>query len=658
MLFMGMILVIVIIGALYLLWYCAWAAGVDRLPSGLTPVWKYVLDSGWLLRLVTLSSLVVRIVVAAQSAILTEMLSCLVLEGGGCSLPDLAKLSITRCQTSGPFQMALTMRRQLRNTANTLYAVLFTLLLATTISTQFVSTILLTDFASTRIAGDHETHEVNFANRKHVAKYDLLEPSFGVDYWKVRPIAYYRFAEYSTPPVQEDGVFDTGSTFRALLPLQNATERTAIHHYVGPATVFNARVVCVRPHVVVTYAEMVASRLVFNGTVTWHGEYKDLRKESVEEVSFSCRVDTGYSDYFGPAQRKVSICDMTYLFAHPIASLPGGITSSYFGTRTFLIANSTVSSEEWAPHVKIRPEPENWWGPLDITGLSASGGTGAWQSIRFRNSSVGIDAVLCFANPEDFNLQIAADSFSDGQEPSLRWNISTGNYGSSSLGVRDFLGASSEHHTSEERGILRLQPQRDWYAANTDDALGLNTSSYVCRLAWQVEEQSVFLNLVTSGTSVDEGVIPHRGHIGLFQDILMHTDGNAALALQALWTTLMQTAYYDYLGEHDATGAAAMRFSREVLIPVQWDGFNGFCAVMVTQMMMVFLVAGLFLARSTTSLLGNAWQAVAQVSAVVDDYVLVASTERTDSEVEEYIRCQGGLDGQVRVRPSVWASSE
>ena len=643
----GTLVILGVLGFLGFLWYSARAAE-KGLPSVSVAAWRRILDAGWLLRSVTLASLLVRIVVAAQAATATEMLSSLLLEsGGGCSLPDLARLSVTRCQAAGPYQLALVMRRQLHSAVNVAYAALLAVLLAVTVATQFSSTVLLTDFGSARVVGDDDNANVSFAFNYDRAG-SLLNPYNGANYWTARPLAYFRFAEDSGPATEEDGVYDTGFTARAFLPLNNADQRVAARSYVGPSTVIDARVVCVRPRITITSANLTASvGLNLDGQYSWDGQYRGLRPKKTSGGAFSCLIAPGSEDDTGPPQRRISLCRVET----DIAYLQGGVRDdrdSY--TSGYLIVNSTATSEGWIPFLKTKDKTySSYNGTFDPADFAESGGSGTWRSLRVKNSPVGIDATLCLTNPIPWNYQIAAESDRDGQEPSLRWNVITGEY--SNEGVRDFLGAvPGRRRDPQDRGLLRLQPQSNWSTADADGALGVETVNYVWT-AVQPRSTPVLLNLVRTAPQEAELVLPHRGHVGLFQDVLANTGGNAALAMQALFTTLMQMAYHDYVAEYDVGGPAAVRVSRAVIIPLQWKGFVGFCAVVAAHLVLVFAVAALFLARTATSLLGNAWQAVGQVVEATEGEVLVAARERTDDEVHEYLRSRGGMEAQVRLRP-------
>ena len=478
----------------------------------------------------------------------------------------------------------------------------------------------------------------------------MLSPYHGANYWTARPLAYFRFAEDSGPAFEEDGIFDTGFTARAFLPFDNSTQRIAARSYAGFSTVIDARVVCVRPRIKITGANMTASTtLDLQGNFSWDGEYKGLRSGDATQGTFSCIIVLGSSDDAGPLQRKVSLCRVE----EDVAYLRGGVRpdmASY--TTGYLVFNSTAVFEGWVKILDSKPRGSKNASvvSLDPANFRESGNSGTWQGLRFKESTVGIDTTLCFTNPIPWNYQIEAESNSDGQEPSLRWNISAGVY--SNGVVRDFLGASQNRRTPEDRGLLRLQSRSNWSAADADDVLGVRTINYVWT-AVQQTRQPVILNLASSIPKESELLIPHRGHVGLFQDIMTHTSGNAALAVQALFTTLIQMAYHDYLAEYDVDGTAAVRFSRGVVIPRQWNGFIGFCVILAAHLVLVFLITALFLACTTTSLIGNSWQAVGQVVASTDRETLLMSMERTDDEVDELLRSHGASEKQVRIRPKM-----
>ncbi|KAI8685045.1 hypothetical protein NCS57_00172500 [Fusarium keratoplasticum] len=650
LLLLGTLVILAVVGFLSFLWRGASEAvgQGDRPVFEVLRVWRRILDSGWLLRLVTMSSLLYRVVAAAQAAVATEMLASLILESGGCLLPDLARLSLTRCQTAGPFQLALAMPQQLRGAANLATAGLLAVLLIVTAATQFTSTILLTDFGAARVVGGPATFNVNFGFTYTInhpssdESSNLFSPYAGVDYWTSRPPAYLRFAEVSTPPVEEDGVYDTGFTARAFLPFVNSTQRVTVRTYEGPATVVDARVVCIRPRLSTLSVNLTGgSTLSLAGTVALGGTYKGLETMSLETSDFSCPVAMGRAND-RPPQRKISLC--------PVASSPalmqGGVRpdlSTY--TSAYLLINSTATPEAWRVSSLIGTRR------LTISDLTeASQSQGTWQSLRVKgNPAVGIDATLCFINPIPWDYKIFATGSRDGSEPTLRWNISTGAY--SSDAARSLLGAVLAPAAPEDRGLLRLAAPADWSTSNATDAFDTPKTINYIWTALRANAQNVSLSLSQRENKDGEPLlVPHRAHIGLFQDVLAHTGGNAALALQALFFTMLQMAYTDYAAEFDVAAEAAALFSHEAIMPMRWRGFMGFCAVTGTHIALVFAVAVVFFVQTRVSMLGNAWHAMGQVVELAGGETVHAAAQRTDKEVREDLYAAGRAERRVELR--------
>ncbi|RBQ74214.1 hypothetical protein FVER14953_08418 [Fusarium verticillioides] len=244
---LGTVVIAAVVTFLGFLWWGA-IASVNEGDRPSSHILRRILGSGWLLRSITISSLVYRVVAGAQAATATEMIASIFLEDNGCLLPDLARLSLTRCQTAGPFQLAFTAPRQLFDPGNLFKSGLLVALLIASVVTQFTSTILLTDLSAARLVNDPTALNVAFgfkypSSEDENSSANLFNPYAGVDYWTSRPSSYLRFAEISTPPVQGDGVYDTGAIARAFLPFNNSTRRATLRSYEGPATVVDARVV-------------------------------------------------------------------------------------------------------------------------------------------------------------------------------------------------------------------------------------------------------------------------------------------------------------------------------------------------------------------------------------------------------------------------------
>ncbi|KAF5243568.1 hypothetical protein FANTH_8147 [Fusarium anthophilum] len=630
---LGTVVIVAVAAFLGFLWWGA-IASVNEGDRPNSHILRRILGPGWLLRFITISSLVYRVVAGAQAAAATEMIASLFLEGNGCLLPDLARLSLTHCQTAGPFQLACAAPRQLYDSANLFTSGLLTALLIASVATQFTSTILLTDFSAARLINDSAALNVAFgfkypSNEDAKSSTNLFNPYAGVDYWTSRPSAYLRFAEASAPPVQGDGIYDTGATARAFLPFTNSTQRVALRRYEGPATVIDARVVCIRPRLSIHAINLTdVYMLSLSGSISVRGGYEGLDTSYSDPSSFACMVDVGkVSDR--PLQQRMSLCPMD----STAAFIQGGVRpdlSSY--TKAYLLINATSGFENWRDNGLGGTEPVTI---LESERTSQSQGT--WESFNLKGApDIGIDATLCFANPIPWNYQISAASSQDGFEPTLQWNITTGTYRSNA--VRSLLGSTLAPIPSLERGLLKLASPANWSTADASTAFGTpDTINYIWT-ALRSQRYNVSLSLSQRENGDDLPLlVPHRAHIGLFQEILAHTDSNAALAMQALFFTLLQMSYSDYTAEFDVSAKASANFSQDVVIPVQWRGFIIFCAIAGIHIALVTTITVTFFLRTRVTALGNAWQAVGQVAEVTGGETVYRAAGMTDKQMKAYL---------------------
>ncbi|KAG9496335.1 hypothetical protein J7337_012922 [Fusarium musae] len=642
---LGTVVIAAVVTFLGFLWWGA-IASVNEGDRPSSHILRRILDSGWLLKSITISSLVYRVVAGAQAATATEMIASIFLEDNGCLLPDLARLSLTRCQTAGPFQLAFTAPRQLFDPGNLFKSGLLVALLIASVVTQFTSTILLTDLSAARLVNDPTALNVAFgfkypSSEGENSSANLFNPYAGVDYWTSRPSSYLRFAEMSTPPVQGDGVHDTGAIARAFLPFNNSTRRATLRSYEGPATVVDARVICIRPRLSIHTINLTDEYMLsLGGSVSIHGEYEGLDTTYPDPSSFACMVDVGkVSDR--PLQQRMSLCPMD----SDLAFIKGGVRpdlSSY--TKAYLLINATSGFENWRENGLGGNEPVTI---LESDRTSQSQGT--WQSFGLNGApDTGIDATLCFANPIPWDYKISAASSQDGFEPTLQWNVTTGTYRSNA--VRSLLGSTLAPVPSLERGLLKLASPGNWSTAEASITFNTsNTINYIWT-ALRTGKYNVSLSLSKRENWDDLPLlVPHRAHIGLFQEILAHTDSNAALAMQALFFTLLQMSYSDYTAEFDVSAEASARFSQDVIIPVQWRGFIIFCTIVGIHIALVTTIMATFFLRTRFTALGNAWQAVGQAVEVAGGETVYRAVGMTDKQMKAYLLTVGNAHKQVKL---------
>lgn len=122
----------------------------------------------------------------------------------------------------------------------------------------------------------------------------------------------------------------------------------------------------------------------------------------------------------------------------------------------------------------------------------------------------------------------------------------------------------------------------------------------------------------------------------IFLDIMKETD-NPALAWQALVTSVMRTAYYDWLLTFDHTGNATVTLMVPCQKPKYWKGFALVMANLLVHLALVISSSFLFFTRTRYSLLSNAWQVIAQVKAPETELYLDNATMLSDKEVKREI---------------------
>jgi hypothetical protein len=138
----------------------------------------------------------------------------------------------------------------------------------------------------------------------------------------------------------------------------------------------------------------------------------------------------------------------------------------------------------------------------------------------------------------------------------------------------------------------------------------------------------------------------------IFQNILQDT-GNPALAVQTLFTTLLQMAYYDFIFEYDLKASAKYRLSDILNIPCRWSALGAVLGLLGLHFALTFTALSMFLKRTEMSLLGNAWQAVSQVVSTDTAAVLHHGATTTDREVRGTMKQNGSADKTIRITKSM-----
>lgn len=690
---------------------CLWL-GAQRALEGDDPgtVWQSIVFSGWITRVVTISAAMIRTVITTQAAIMTAMIAALFLESAGTTLHNLPILSITRAVNISPTSLLKPGLLRLNSASSALYTSLIITTSLLVVFSQFISTFLVSDFASVSIAAPNVSTMLNTTSSEDVTSaQDLTD---GINFFGSAPSSYWRFAEYHEPlqtqPMSVNTTFtDTGVTFRAAVPFVNQTSRLNLQYYSGLAQLWDARVVCLRPtlssatFVMRTPAPYLLATQVTDSktttvlaptdfpyvnasdpspttiqpmpTVTFinvtiitplpipvaiqgTAHYSDLPpslkpgQAHTTEIYFNCTI--AYSQEVCISTNGTS----THLSLDTILPLAAGSD----GTAGFMVINVTLPKNETERSIELQnssrivPEDDS----QSNTSWSFQG-EGPWTKVfnQFGQQRLALSA--CYTRPLLFNFNITMSGSSTTSEPSLSWiqdPRGMTHVGSiNTLPIRRQLGATLDGQSIEERGILSLNVhgvESQWIGKVMSAGLSPRVLLKPLILAdgWKVP--IFYRHLTTDQSTPATYQSAHDVHSALFLDILK-TTSDPALATQALSTVLYQMQYFDRSYKWDVSNSASYIMSRDISIPVRRAGLLCLGAIITVHLGALTITSILFLSRTQATLLGNGWQSVAQIVSDPTSEILALAGSMKDDEVVKTLigPSQGGKEiGVVRKR--------
>ncbi|KAL1594903.1 hypothetical protein SLS59_008453 [Nothophoma quercina] len=299
------------------------------------------------------------------------------------------------------------------------------------------------------------------------------------------------------------------------------------------------------------------------------------------------------------------------------------------------------------------PSYEVYFTERNATTLEQQESTAApWA--RFGNADVIFDLSLCFINPLPRDYEASAWSASDASSD-VATTVTAGKepgrlvYDTSK--IQTMLGVDDKDLSPEQRQLLTLVPPTNWNASRMVNRQNIpNPSRLTESLAKAGADEHMGATYQFVPWSLPEDAM-HRSHVALVQHILSKTN-NPALALQALWTILLELAYYDVLPLYNIKSPATYGLAREVLIPVQWNCFAAVMGILGLHLVLLSVALVLFVTRSEMSLLGNAWQAVSQVLSTDTADAVHHGAMATDDEVKDTFRGSGVAEGRILIAKS------
>lgn len=678
--------------------------GAQRALEGDDPgsVWQSIVFSGWITRVVTISAAIIRTVITTQAAIMTAMIAALFLESAGTTLQNLPILSITRAVNISPTSLLKPGLLRPNSASSALYSSLIITTSLLVVSSQFISTMLVSDFASVSIAAPNFSTMLNTTSYQDVTNVADLPP--GINFFGSAPSFYWRFAEYHEPlqtqPMSINTTFtDTGVTFRAAVPFVNQTSRLNLQYYSGLAQLWDARVVCFRPtlssatfvmetpaayldgtdvtggktagfsglstdvpyvnasdpspttiqpmptltFINVTTITPLPTPVAIQGTAHY-SEFPPSLKPALSqtmEIYFNCTLI--YSREFCISTKG----DSTPLSLHTIL-LPAGAGR----TSGFMVINVTFPVDDFGRITELQNFSSIVVEDNNQSNTSWSfQGEGPWTKVFNQFGQQVLTLSACYTRPLLFNFNITMSGYSAMSEPSLSWiqDPRGMTYGGSinTLPIRRQLGATLDGQSMDERGILSLSVQGvESQRIEKEMPAGLSIDILRNPLILADGERSDSSRDLTTYQST------HDVHSALFLDILK-TTSDPALAIQALSTVLYQMQYFDKSYKWTVSNSASYIMSSDISIPVRIAGLLFLGVIITVHLGALIITSILFLSRTQATLLGNGWQSVAQIVSDQTSEILTLAGSMKDDEVMTTLigPRQGGKEiGVVRKR--------
>ncbi|KAK4166954.1 hypothetical protein QBC43DRAFT_349765 [Cladorrhinum sp. PSN259] len=621
-------------------------------------VWRDIVVSGWLTRSITLSSLILRFVAAAQGAVETSMVAAILLQASQTPLSSAAAVSIAQVQNGGPWELILHLPRgqKLRPMAIVSWILIVLLTLVLT-ALQFTSTALLSDVGLGTILNNEVISSL--AVGATVDNMNSFGPgtvcgTLSSKYLtrNSRPQTFPAFAEYSTPIAGDPGTRDTGVSIRAFLPIASQATREATLVFNGVATLLDSRVVCVRPSV--SDVEVHLQKWIV-GSLWAENSVPGLTK-SAGKANFNCTYTinsmpgAGINDHFYdttlPTDSAIALC--------PVELDSFGLSSTLFPARgdvpyKYLVININGDPRSWLSSGTLESplKPLEW-----KIGTSDEWITSTFVDPNFERKDdfplPQVSLSLCTFDPQVRNMTITATRPSPAAEPSVSWNTTRRRYVTDSvrrqLGTANrtsiFTLASPELETALHANSMPSSIPEAGSAVGVEEC-GLedfgDKDSPPLFLCWSC------FNTFTSPPEINlpTGTLASNLAGDMLQDTLKETGGNIALALQGLITATFSTTYYDLLPQFDIFEPAELKTSKEVVRPIRHTFAALLGGVVVVHLILCVIVTALFATKAKHMLLGATWSAVARLFGADTEFWLRFGSGKRDSEVTKEMHAAG-----------------
>jgi hypothetical protein len=647
---------------------------------------------GYMVKAITLSSVVLRLAVALQAGICTSLAAALLLESNKVPLPDLLHFGAIRSINSGPPALMYPIGRQLRVYMRTLPAVLMVVIFLTTTASQLGSTILVLDLFPTDIEGSLDEFRHAFGNDNDtsaVTRARLLN----IDFWGSRPLAYIPFGEMWTTGNSSEHMHDTGTSFEGMVPSRDAEVASRLRAWNTVTTVFASRVACVAPTIEATLQQNEAGGGAYiAGNATFERGQNDPvfcvdGGEGTCVVTFNCSLPTfqtadvtdtelppnsdwilgvcavGANPYwtFGPSFFGIETATIDVITngtgnatgnctGDVTGDASGNFTSDATGDCTGQTSNDSSQKNSELPLLQMGITMV-----LNHTGLGAvnpalnatksnvtkaTSVTKEWATYSLTDRGV-VDLSLCFVRAESRHKYVKMRSHKQLRTAEVEWDFNNWRYDTSQ--VQSLYDVNGDLGDPKSRMVLEME------MPNYDEA---KIPSARITDAWRNLQTGLYSNMLYDGPGTflpgcfgcgaEKAISVHPHTSTLFQDIVKRTR-HPASGLQTIFSTIAQSAYYEDLPTFNVDYPTQIILSLNMEIPQRWIGFGAVVGILALHLVMVSIMLYLFATRTQYSMVGEMWHSIGHVIDHVPERLLKESMGRTDDEIRTACK-QTGMD--------------
>ncbi|KAI0809734.1 hypothetical protein GGR55DRAFT_696070 [Xylaria sp. FL0064] len=574
--------------------------------------WRSLMLSGRLPQLVTLSSVLLRFSIGAQTTICTSLVAALILERRSIALSRVAPLSIFRSVNSGPRILIQQILGEKHSRYLLLHPeVLLLIVLALgNIAMQFSSTILFSDLQSRLL--------VKFSQKTQTG---LLQSNNSVAFFVewANPPRFSLFGEpytgYSANP-NSLGLSDTGVKRHVMIPFADSEGRTALRSYRGPSLVLSSRVACMPP---VVSSEVRFTNVTLSGSpLDQNYGYMTGRVIHKETFSGAGILDTCDSD-------ECLSDDISFDCSVPMNYR--GFTDAEPIVHTFstvvLVFRTNFNYDDWEslgnktmqlPQSKLQEE---------------------WRGFDFGLDRI-INMTVCFKSMNVMLSNVSLSTEKDLAEPGIGYNGTIADTDN----IRLFYGSQQNAQNSSERGIFTVEEihDRDDFVYGATDhgqfPLYEETTSTIEYFGEYTKPNTTLPGCISCACDT---IACAREYSKVFSDSILATR-RASVAIQTIYTMLVQSIHDQFIGYFSILLPVETVETAFVTVPTRCVGLGSVAALVVVNLACILMITALYLLHSRYTLVDNFWHVISQTVSDATAQTLDHSNRSKDKDIFDRLK--------------------